>query len=261
MAGSRRGLRLTSAAAEEKTASGIIIPDTAKEKPLKGKVIAAGTGKIDEPYSNQLDATVFHIQCELIDTLKELAIGLDDLELLLRSHGYVTMCGGTDQHLVVLTIDNGCAKTIANLLASQFKFNDHSTSVIEVPTFPLLPSGKTDYQFLMGLAKTKITESSIQLMLTRQFSPTTVKPQTGFKAWLKNKGLKTRLQLLPNVKPIKSQSVLEIFSKVFPSNTVTTQSSFESLGGDSFNYVQMLNLLENKFGELPRNWQTCPISH
>lgn len=37
------------APAEEKTASGIIIPDTAKEKPLKGKVVAAGEGKKDEP--------------------------------------------------------------------------------------------------------------------------------------------------------------------------------------------------------------------
>ena len=37
------------AAAEEKTASGIIIPDTAKEKPQKGKVVAVGDGKKDEP--------------------------------------------------------------------------------------------------------------------------------------------------------------------------------------------------------------------
>jgi chaperonin GroES len=36
-------------AAEEKTAGGIIIPDTAKEKPLRGTVIAAGPGKKDEP--------------------------------------------------------------------------------------------------------------------------------------------------------------------------------------------------------------------
>jgi len=36
------------AAAEEKTASGIIIPDTAKEKPLKGEVLAAGDGTKDE---------------------------------------------------------------------------------------------------------------------------------------------------------------------------------------------------------------------
>ncbi|MBI3234025.1 MAG: co-chaperone GroES [Bacteroidetes bacterium] len=37
------------AAAETKTAGGIIIPDTAKEKPQRGLVIAAGEGKKDEP--------------------------------------------------------------------------------------------------------------------------------------------------------------------------------------------------------------------
>ena len=36
------------AAAEEKTASGIIIPDSAKEKPLKGEVVAVGNGTKDE---------------------------------------------------------------------------------------------------------------------------------------------------------------------------------------------------------------------
>lgn len=35
-------------AAEEKTVGGIIIPDTAKEKPLKGEVIAVGNGTKDE---------------------------------------------------------------------------------------------------------------------------------------------------------------------------------------------------------------------
>ena len=33
---------------EEKTKGGLIIPDTAKEKPMEGKVIAAGKGKVDE---------------------------------------------------------------------------------------------------------------------------------------------------------------------------------------------------------------------
>ena len=35
-------------AAEEKTIGGIIIPDSAKEKPAKGKIIAVGTGTKDE---------------------------------------------------------------------------------------------------------------------------------------------------------------------------------------------------------------------
>jgi len=35
-------------AEEEKTKGGLIIPDTAKEKPMEGKIIAAGKGKLDE---------------------------------------------------------------------------------------------------------------------------------------------------------------------------------------------------------------------
>ncbi|MDP6853250.1 MAG: co-chaperone GroES [Candidatus Marinimicrobia bacterium] len=34
--------------AEETTASGIILPDTAKEKPQMGKIVAAGPGKVSE---------------------------------------------------------------------------------------------------------------------------------------------------------------------------------------------------------------------
>ena len=48
------------AAAEEKTAGGIIIPDTAKEKPQKGKVIAVGTGKKDEPITVKVGDTVLY---------------------------------------------------------------------------------------------------------------------------------------------------------------------------------------------------------
>lgn len=34
--------------AEEKTASGILLPDAAKEKPTRGKVVAVGPGKLDD---------------------------------------------------------------------------------------------------------------------------------------------------------------------------------------------------------------------
>ncbi len=37
------------AKAEQKSAGGIIIPDTAKEKPQRGEVVAVGPGKPDEP--------------------------------------------------------------------------------------------------------------------------------------------------------------------------------------------------------------------
>ena len=48
------------AEAEEKTASGIIIPDTAKEKPQKGKIVAIGTGKKDEPLTVKVGDAVLY---------------------------------------------------------------------------------------------------------------------------------------------------------------------------------------------------------
>jgi chaperonin GroES len=48
------------AAAETKTASGLFIPDTAKEKPQKGKVIAIGTGKKDEPLTVKVGDSVLY---------------------------------------------------------------------------------------------------------------------------------------------------------------------------------------------------------
>jgi len=48
------------AAAETKTASGIIIPDTAKEKPQRGIVIAAGTGKKDEPMTVKVGDSILY---------------------------------------------------------------------------------------------------------------------------------------------------------------------------------------------------------
>ena len=48
------------AAAETKTAGGIIIPDTAKEKPQRGVVIAAGPGKKEEPVTVKTGDTVLY---------------------------------------------------------------------------------------------------------------------------------------------------------------------------------------------------------
>jgi chaperonin GroES len=48
------------APAEEKTLSGIIIPDTAKEKPQRGKVIAVGNGKKDEPLTVKVGDEVLY---------------------------------------------------------------------------------------------------------------------------------------------------------------------------------------------------------
>ena len=45
---------------EEKTAGGLFLPDTAKEKPQRGKVIAVGAGKKDEPMTVKEGDTVLY---------------------------------------------------------------------------------------------------------------------------------------------------------------------------------------------------------
>jgi len=48
------------APAEEKTMGGIIIPDTAKEKPQRGTIIAVGQGKKDEPMTVKVGDKVLY---------------------------------------------------------------------------------------------------------------------------------------------------------------------------------------------------------
>ena len=48
------------AQAETTTASGIIIPDTAQEKPQKGTIVAVGSGKKDEPMTVKVGETVLY---------------------------------------------------------------------------------------------------------------------------------------------------------------------------------------------------------
>ena len=53
---------IQTAPSEEKTASGIYIPDTAKEKPLKGSIVAVGSGKKDEPMQVKVGDVVLYGQ-------------------------------------------------------------------------------------------------------------------------------------------------------------------------------------------------------
>ena len=48
---------------EEKTASGIVLPDTAKEKPQEGKVVAVGTGRVLD------NGEMLHLKFQLVIVL------------------------------------------------------------------------------------------------------------------------------------------------------------------------------------------------
>lgn len=67
--------------AETKTASGIIIPDSAKEKPQKGIIIATGKGKADEPMEVKAGDTV------LFGKYSGSEIHIDDKKYLVMNQG------------------------------------------------------------------------------------------------------------------------------------------------------------------------------
>ena len=69
------------AEAETKTAGGIIIPDTAKEKPQRGTVVAVGTGKKDEPMTVKTGDTVLYGKY----AGTEITVGTEDLLIMRES--------------------------------------------------------------------------------------------------------------------------------------------------------------------------------
>lgn len=67
--------------AEEKTSSGIIIPDTAKEKPQQGTVVAAGPGKVEN--GTKIDMSVAKGDTVLYGKYSGTEITLDGEEYLI----------------------------------------------------------------------------------------------------------------------------------------------------------------------------------
>jgi chaperonin GroES len=67
--------------AEEKTASGLFIPDTAKEKPQKGTILAVGPGRIEN--GNKIDMTVKEGDTVLYGKYSGTEIELDSNDVLI----------------------------------------------------------------------------------------------------------------------------------------------------------------------------------
>ena len=73
--------------AETKTASGLYIPDTAKEKPSEGKVLAVGPGKKDEPMEVKVGNEVIYGKYSgtevTVDDVKYLIVKQSDILAIL----------------------------------------------------------------------------------------------------------------------------------------------------------------------------------
>ena len=59
--------------------------------------------------------------------------------------------------------------------------------------------------------------------------------------------------------PDASLSIHESFARIFPGVDIKPDDTFQSLGGDSLNYIQMLMLLESRFGFVPTDWDKMAI--
>lgn len=59
----------------------------------------------------------------------------------------------------------------------------------------------------------------------------------------------------------QERSIPELFADMFPGENIKPADSFQSLGGDSLNYVQMLMLLEERLGFIPADWDKLTIEH
>jgi chaperonin GroES len=68
-------------AAEEKTSSGLFIPDTAKEKPQRGKVLSVGPGRVEN--GNKIDMTVKEGDTVLYGKYSGTEITLDGEDVLI----------------------------------------------------------------------------------------------------------------------------------------------------------------------------------
>ena len=68
-------------AAEEKTASGLFIPDTAKEKPQRGTIVSVGPGRVED--GTKIDMTVKKGDTVLYGKYSGTEITIDDEDLLI----------------------------------------------------------------------------------------------------------------------------------------------------------------------------------
>jgi acyl-CoA synthetase (AMP-forming)/AMP-acid ligase II len=58
----------------------------------------------------------------------------------------------------------------------------------------------------------------------------------------------------------KAKNVMEFFQHFFPGHRIDSDASFETLGGDSLGYIQFSMGFEDRFGPLPKRWESLTVS-
>jgi len=154
-----------------------------------------------------------------------LRVALDEIERRLEADGVAAMVSGSDSLIAVGVIakaDDAAPDLdrITAQLADRYKLPQTLFHVMAIAERPTLANGKPDYAALLARAEAERAASGAAT------------PQT---------------------------SVAAIFASLLPGLTITPDSSFVSLGGDSLNYVDLTLALEELIGELPKGWESMSV--
>lgn len=156
-----------------------------------------------------------------------LRLDLDRIEAVLGEAGYSAACTGDDHRLVI-----ACAgdqdqdpDRIVEFVTERFHLPASSISVCRFDSLPRLANGKLDHGTIAEAAR---AGAGGAVTPTRPRAP-------------------------------RSASLRALFVDVFPDATITDDSTFVDLGGDSLSYVEMSIRLEEALGRLPDDWPNLPI--
>ncbi|MFQ5564647.1 MAG: AMP-binding protein, partial [Parvularculaceae bacterium] len=158
-----------------------------------------------------------------------LRLNLDDVEAALAQDGVAAVALSDDARLFVVS-ENGLDSNLPRRLAERYGLPEARIACRRLETLPRLPSGKPDYDAILRLVKE--TDEPADRPRKRRRAPTVAETE---------------------------KALLALFSEHFPEKTVTEQSSFLSLEGDSMSYVQISLGVEDVVGALPDKWETMTI--
>lgn len=169
-----------------------------------------------------------------------LRIGLDEVEKHLHEMGLIAVCTARDDILYVM-VENGTTLStndVNHRLSDWLGIPARSFQIVHVDALPRQPSGKVDLQAVGEM---------LERMQAQAAAPS--RPaRNGFS------GLAERVLMR------RRHSVAEIFNAHFPRATVSSNTSFADLGGDSLSYVAVSLELEAVLGRLPENWHDMSVT-
>ncbi|MGZ2260294.1 AMP-binding protein [Roseobacter sp. A03A-229] len=178
-----------------------------------------------------------------------LRISLDEVDAWLSAQGHAALSGpGRGERLWLLVTPGEDAGALRQAVAGWLTIPASEISTVEVAELPLRANGKVD-----GRAVTEIIAAEDSAPATAQADWGDALFAQVRAGWQRLAG-KTQDSGAP-----ASGSIEAIFRSHFPGATITPDSSFDQLQGDSLRYLGVALDLEKELGHLPDNWDKTPL--